>query len=438
MKDRNIYELKSLNTLEKEKLFKELDELKQDLLVNKLEDNLNDATKNSSFSESFPWFVDETGQPFDLDKKLELEDGVQVISRYLKTRELLNVKAEHQVSLRQLLGQFYEDKTENPNFLELINHIQVLYKKEGDNILKQVNPNLSINDLNPEGQGEIPKYFGEYGEKSLNSVTKDLLNLKIADLENYNITVNPINLISVGLMYKILLKVANKHYVNAQLPKEFSAEKIIRTRLVRQRQFFFFSTIIAPSLSIAWGFYNKQIFGGSPISVIWKNTNNDLIEDTIQQFKDIYKPSNSIIFVGLKKIFKYRIVKRLSLLLLLSSLVYVFGLENSLILIIYIVGLIKKNKVYIFIMTFILCILGILYAIWNLYVLHKYYISHNKNEEIFIPKTLPKFVIVKLEDLKMFSETEVGLNVFKDMYYTQIIFCIIFAIIYLVLIFYYI
>ena len=140
---------------------------------------------------------------------------------------------------------------------------------------------------------------------------------------------------------------------------------------------------------------------------------------------------------NLKKIFKYRIVKWLSLLLLLSSLVYVFGLENSLILIIYIVGLIKKNKVYIFIMTFILCILGILYAIWNLYVLHKYYISHNKNEEIFIPKTLPKFVIVKLEDLKMFSETEVGLNVFKDMYYTQIIFCIIFAIIYLVLIFYY-
>jgi hypothetical protein len=100
--------------------------------------------------------------------------------------------------------------------------------------------------------------------------------------------------------------------------------------------------------------------------------------------------------------------------------------------------LIEINSIYVFIFPFIGCLLGILYAILNLYVLHKFYVSHKKNEKILIPNILPNFLITKLEDLEMFSQTESGVKVIKDIYYKTIIFSIIFAIIYLVIIFYYI
>jgi hypothetical protein len=99
--------------------------------------------------------------------------------------------------------------------------------------------------------------------------------------------------------------------------------------------------------------------------------------------------------------------------------------------------LIEINSIYVFIFPFIGCLLGVLYAVLNLYVLHKFYVSHKKNKKILIPKILPNFLITKLEDLEMFSQTESGVKVVKDIYYKTIIFSIIFAIIYLVIIFYY-
>ena len=124
------------------------------------------------------------------------------------------------------------------------------------------------------------------------------------------------------------------------------------------------------------------------------------------------------------------------LLIILATLVYIFGITQSIIFIVYIVALMKFYKIYIYIFTFILCVLALIYAIWNIYILHKYYIASQKKEKIFIPKTLPDFLITKLETLEMFSKQEAAVKVVKDMYYKQIIFCFIFSIIYIVIILY--
>jgi hypothetical protein len=97
----------------------------------------------------------------------------------------------------------------------------------------------------------------------------------------------------------------------------------------------------------------------------------------------------------------------------LSSILYIIGIQKTVLFIIYLILFIKQYIIYFLILLLIICLLLVFNFTFNLYVLHKFYVAFQKNEKIIIPKTLPDFVIKKLEDLEMISKNEVLLKEYK-------------------------
>lgn len=63
----------------------------------------------SSYAEGLPWFVDNEGKPLDLEKPINIFEGVSIVSRYLEYRKQLNLEESDMGKLSTLLQPFIDE-----------------------------------------------------------------------------------------------------------------------------------------------------------------------------------------------------------------------------------------------------------------------------------------------------------------------------------------
>ena len=239
-------------------------------------------------------------------------------------------------------------------------------------------------------------------------------------MKNYDIAVNVLGLVGVGITYKILLIIFNKYYVNAKLPNSYNNIQRSYVRNVRMKHFKYFSLYVAPSIALT----NVYLIGKSFISI---NLNG--IELLDKNFKEVQNTNykKSLFFIFNKKIFKNKHVRRFFICLLLLFFTYIFGVNTIIKLIIYFLFLIKIYKLHIYSLVLLSIVGFILYFIISLYILHIYTKKLDFSEIIYIPKTLPDFVVKYLEVLKHISSDKLLLKEIKRMYYIMITIFFLFA-----------
>jgi len=274
---------------------------------------------NSSYAESFPYFVTQDGQPIDFNKELTLEEGLNLIAFYIKTKYCRDDIEYNNPKLSSLIQQFYDSKDQNggnPNYLELFNYINVLFKKDNLNMLSNDVNNDDIAKISPIIQSsEIPKYLGAFGDQTINEVLHKLNNLiiKLPSI-NMDLHISPLTLITTGLVYRSLLKQFNNRYVKAELPCGLSMEMVEKIRLMRLNHFKFFALIAAPSSSIAvLSTQTSRLLGGPNIIELKFSAENKLISGAkevqnvgIQHIQQSFAP---LIVWFRKKIIQNRLVK---------------------------------------------------------------------------------------------------------------------------------
>ena len=120
-------------------------------------------------------------------------------------------------------------------------------------------------------------------------------------------------------------------------------------------------------------------------------------------------------------------MRRFFICLLLLFFTYIFGVNTIIKLIIYFLFLIKIYKIHIYSLVLLSIVGFILYFIISLYILHIYTKKLDFSEIIYIPKTLPDFVVKYLEVLKHISSDKLLLKEIKRMYYIMITIFFLFA-----------
>jgi hypothetical protein len=117
------------STLQLVKYGGEAQNVDEDVLIN---------LDNTSIEESFPWLIDKNGNMIDLNKEVELFEGVDLISNFLEKK--YNMTAKHKifisdVKLSELLNIFTENKYKDSVSVttsELFQRVSELYNKDTD------------------------------------------------------------------------------------------------------------------------------------------------------------------------------------------------------------------------------------------------------------------------------------------------------------------
>jgi len=115
----------------------------------------------------------------------------------------------------------------------------------------------------------------------------------------------------------------------------------------------------------------------------------------------------------------------------------ILGFSSTVNFFLQVLFLAKIYRCYFYYLLFILSLSSVIYFIINLYVLHLFSKSLEKKDKIFIPKTLPEFLIKKLETLELISKDNIILKEVTRMYYIQINIYLLFSVIYLFAILYF-
>lgn len=357
--------------------------------------------------------LDLENKPIDWTKPIPLNTGLKLIERYFKIKHLIDVDTSTNTRLSELLKDFYDKETVKPNIFGLLRHIDSLYKKEGDNLLKQC----------------APFHLGIAGDTSLNEIIDKAKNFKDFNIKNFEIAegiyINPLAVISDGVVYTMITKGFDRYVFNVKIPNNIplSMQKDIFEKNRKLRAIFY--GIVAPLIVLEWSIRRKSLIG--PLLIINENLGTDFLN------KD--KNSSSLLFFGLIKHLNNKIVKVILFIISLFFLLYIFLNTNSLMYVTYLFSFLTLYKVYIYIFVIIICSLLVLYLILSLYLLHNFIKSQVKGFKVQISSVLPNFLIKYLQNLENYSKSEETIGCIKSLYYRYIIIFLLVLTVYLALVF---
>jgi hypothetical protein len=189
----------------------------------------------TSYADSFPCLLDSAGKAIDFNKSINLFDGVKLVSEYLENRLRANKDLISDVKIGELIKPFQENK--DLSVLDLLKHIDALYKTESfkpfiednsnvsDNSQLVLNSNSESNSNNLNDTIASSKPLGPFGDITLNEVLTHLQNAKLnAIISNTTITVNAIPAVTSFVGYSLLLKGYMKYVHNRPYEKNISIE----------------------------------------------------------------------------------------------------------------------------------------------------------------------------------------------------------------------
>jgi hypothetical protein len=369
------------------------------------------SSDTSSFGESFPWFVDCNNNIIDFNKSIQLFDSLKLISRYLETRFGLNISQIPDVKLTQIL-EILTGGT-NVTVLDLYKHLQELYNKDYFKVIDKDGSNVSESSssntedsLGQEYQNlvdfyKVNKPLGSYGDITLNQLILKLKEIKLADIENVRLTVNPLTIFSNVVGYGFLVRNYYKYIHNRPFR---SADLIIDRRaevIIRRTQLNFVVLVRGPAILYGLSYMAITYKDMGSIEVLsGKSTNNDESSNLIK---------SGLFFSILSKLKqKFPDWVRYSI---LTFIIYII----ILLLVCKFSGL-----TFWFIYTYVSLFLVIMFQLVNLYLLHIF-----STKKIKIPEVLPDFIIDWLKGIELFSQKKYIKSFKKDFYIQLCIYLII-------------
>nr|YP_009912209.1 hypothetical protein [Phallus echinovolvatus]QLD96646.1 hypothetical protein [Phallus echinovolvatus] len=355
--------------------------------------------ESTSYVESFPLFIDETGKVIDFNKPIGLFNGVKLISQFLEKRFGEDKNFISEVKISELLELFKDNK--NVTVLELYNHVGRLYNKDKNSFVKDLiddSDKISMSD-NTVNLNSF-KSLGLYWDITLNEIAEGLLNLNwniVLDYKKLTLNAAPftINLISYSLLLKKYMKyVHNRPY--SMIPNSISLEM---QKSIRRRNLFIFSLFGGPlalyalstSLIIIKNTIDINLFVGSENNIINKKESSSF-------FLLLLSKINNKIPTRVKVLFNFILFSIVVLKLLGYSLIDVF-IDLSLL----------KNIVYI---SFLLTMS---YQLLNLYIIHKF-----STRKVNISEVWPDFFINWLKEFEVMASTKESIKEFKKICYIEI------------------
>lgn len=234
------------------------------LVLRQRPDSLIPETTNmpgevSSYSESFPWFVDSNDTPIDYNAPLSPMEAVSAIHRYMMIKGNIDPTLLSDVKLSELISSESVDK--ELNLLGLYNRLNEILKSKNLDSLLTVNENtkfiikfiIIITDLLKSKESTFTKVpLGEYGEVSLNQIVNWVKDREVKWLiDNHELVFNGVGLLSHGVSYGLLLKVYIKTIHNHPLPKFSNSKQKGVYMLNRQKSLLLFAFMGAPLILIA-------------------------------------------------------------------------------------------------------------------------------------------------------------------------------------------
>lgn len=324
------------------------------------------SSGTTSYAESFPWFIDETGKVIDFNKPIDLFNGVKLISQFLEKRFGEDKNFISEVKISELLELFKDN--DNVTVLELYNHVGRLYNKDKNSFVKDLIDNsdkISISDNTVNLNSFKP--LGLYGDRTLNEIAEGLLNLNwnfILDSTKLTLNATPfaINLISYSFLLKGYMKYVHNRPYNMS-PKSISLEM---QKSIRRRNLFIFSLFGAPLALYALRTSSigvKNMIEINLLDVSEKNMINK--NESSSLFLLLLNQINNKIPTWVKVLFNFILFSIVVLKLLGYSFIDVF-IDISLL----------KNIVYI---SFLL---AMSYQLLNLYIIHKFSTRKVKISEV--------------------------------------------------------
>lgn len=369
-------------------------------------EELESISPVSEYKESFPWFIDENGKDIDFNGSINVFNSVKLIkliSQFLEKRYDVNKDSISNVKISELLEPFKDGN--NITVLELFNHVGEIYNKNKNSLVKDVIFDtgnneavaslVNLNNLRP---------FGIYGQKTLNELSVDLLNLKWELLiKGAKVTVHAVPLAINLISFTFILKSYMKYVHNRPFPSHYNPIQIESERLIRRRQLGIFTILGAPlallviknSGPFIKDVINIDLIGGSPDNN--KNINNNMI-------------SNSGFLLVLSKIsnkipnwvkLSFKILFFIILVLKLLGYSLITDVIND-------VSFLSK-------FVYVYASVVITYQLLSLYLIHKF-----STKNVKISEVLPDFMINWLKEFEVMASTKEGIKGFKKNCYIEI------------------
>lgn len=368
-------------------------------------------SESSSYAESFPWMVDESGQTIDYKKPIGLFDNIRLMSRFISSRYSVDSNLISEPKLMEILNICNNKEI---TVLELFNLISKLYNENIENILNVVRDSLDSNQpheptvvntvVDVVENLDSSRPLGKYGQVTINEVLVYLRNLKWdMVLDRTEITFNAAPVVFNFISFSLLLRGYMKHVHNRPYEKGISKQTQIQ---IRNRNLVGF------------------LFVGAPLVLFTLKKSGILLKDMVTVHTTLTTQPNisidtNIINTNIKEGGILLIISNLSK-NIPNSLKLVFSLFMLCLVVIKLLGFnsifdVFLNLYYLKLYIYITSSLLILYQILNLYLLHKF----SKNT-ISISPILPVFILNWLTEFKEISSTEDGIQVLKKMCYVQI------------------
>jgi hypothetical protein len=371
----------------------------------------------TSIEESFPWLIDKNGNMIDLNKEVELFEGVDLISNFLEKKYNMDKNFISDVKLSELLNIFTENNNKSVTTSELFQRVSELYNKDTDrfksNLIEKLSNNSDseiLNNLLADVNSNSSKPLGNLGDLTLNEIVSSLRDLKWnVLLHNTELTFHVLPMVMSGLSYGFMLNSFVKHVHKRPYPQDLTVEKLNKEILRRNKNLLLFAFLGAP-LSII--LFNKTGLMFSDMVTLKYNLSSPIESDTSNNLGLFLflKNLNKKIPYGFKFLFSLTFVSLSIIKLLGYSIIEFFSdihnIENF---------------------TIISALIAIIIQLTDLYFLHR--ISTKKMK---ISEVLPDFIINYLKGIEIASSSKVAIKEFKKECYIQI--CIYLVIIFLIII----
>jgi hypothetical protein len=385
-------------------------------------DELNNLNL-SSYEENFSWLTDDNGKIIDFNRKVNLFNGVSLISNFLEKKYGLNKSDISDKKLSEFISIFSNNK--DVTILDLFNHVGQLYKQDKNsfcNIVAQLTTESDEASLNKENTKAITENFlntwnsnrplGQLGETTLNEVAVGLKNLKwdvIFDKTQISLNAVPVACNAIG--YSLILKSYLKHVYNRPYQSNLSENLLNKEQLLRRRHLALFSLVGAPLILFSIresGLAFKDMFS---INLLESSETQTVTSKS----NDGFSTNNSGLFLIIKEL-KNKLPKwlKLSFSFLFISFILInkFGLINIL--------NITFDSYYLKVFILSYSFLVIIYLLLNLYFVYLFSIK-----KIQISEVLPNFVINWLKDIEVMCSSKEGIQAIKELFYRELLVYII-------------
>ena len=401
---------------------------------------VNISTLSRKGEEDFSWLMDDKGNLLDFNKKVNLFNGVSLISNFLEKKYGIQKNEISYTSPLSLGGGRIElisifSENNERTVLQLFDHVSKLYK-EDKNSFSQIVSQLTTapNTNNQESTKAITDNFlntwnsnrplGDFGETTtplslggwINEVAVGLKNLRPKGRDvvfaNTQITLNAVPIASNAIGYGIIIKNYLRHVHNRPFAPYLNEIQMKSERLLRNKQLAAFSLLGAPLIlfSIKYsGLAMIPIPLGQGVDMLTFNIFGSSHTPTV--ISDNSEVLNSGLFLIINKI-KNKLPKWLKLLfgLLFISLILInkFGLINILKIIF------DGYYLKLFILSYSFII--ILYIFFVLYLVYLF-----SKKKIQISEVLPDFIINWLKLIEIMCSSKEGIQAIKNLYYRELV-----------------